>query len=204
MLARASRGASASTSTTRPRRDAARARVRRVTIRAGKDELDELDGVRLDYEPDSGAHGLGRTMKIHRGRRVLDFEAARKFVWFLALRSQEEYEDWAHNSRRGAVFIPREPEEAYADAWRGWDDWLGLTVNFETARAWARRQGFTSQKDWWARTSELPHRIPERPGFYYRGRGWKGYADFLGLEEGSDDEDGSRTEDEDDASPDER
>jgi len=206
MLARASRGASASTSTTRPRRDAARARVRRVTIRAGKEELDELDGVRLDYEPDSGAHGLGRTMKIHRGRRVLDFEPARKFVWFLALRSKEEYEDWALNSRRGAVFIPRQPEEAYADAWRGWDDWLGLTVNFETARAWARRQGFTSQKDWWARTSELPHRIPERPGFYYRGRGWKGYADFLGLEEGSDDEDESRTddEDEDDASPDER
>jgi len=174
-----------------------------VTFRAGKDELDDLDGVRLDYEPDSGAHGLGRTMKIHRGRRVLDFEPARKFVWFLALRSKEEYEDWALNSRRGAVFIPREPEEAYADAWRGWDDWLGLTVNFETARAWARRQGFKSQKDWWARTSELPHRIPERPGFYYRGRGWKGYADFLGLEEGSDDGDESWTEDEDEASSDE-
>jgi len=203
MFARASRGASASTSTTRPRRNAARARTRRVTFRAGKDELDDLDGVRLDYEPDSGAHGLGRTMKIHRGRRVLDFEPARKFVWFLALRSKEEYEDWALNSRRGAVFIPREPEEAYADAWRGWDDWLGLTVNFETARAWARRQGFKSQKDWWARTSELPHRIPERPGFYYRGRGWKGYADFLGLEEGSDDGDASWTEDEDEASSDE-
>ena len=69
-----------------------------------------------------------------------------------------------------------------------------LTVDFETARAWARGQGFESQKDWWARTSQLPHRIPERPGFYYRGRGWKGYADFLGLEEGSDDGDEPRTD----------
>ncbi len=171
------------------------ARGRRVAIRSGKDELDDarLDDVRLDHEPDSGAHGLGRR-KIHRGRRVLEFEPARKFVWFLALRSKEEYEDWAYNNRRGAVFIPREPEEAYADAWRGWEDWLGLTVDFETARAWARGQGFESQKDWWARTSQLPHRIPERPGFYYRGRGWKGYADFLGLEEGSDDGDEPRTD----------
>lgn len=103
------------------------ARGRRVAIRSGKDELDDarLDDVRLDHEPDSGAHGLGRR-KIHRGRRVLEFEPARKFVWFLALRSKEEYEDWAYNNRRGAVFIPREPEEAYADAWRGWEDWLGF------------------------------------------------------------------------------
>ena len=42
--------------------------------------------------------------------------------------------------------------------------------------------------------ARLPHRIPERPGFYYRGRGWKGYADFLGLEEGSDDGDEPRTD----------
>lgn len=140
---------------------------------------------RLDHEPDSafGAHGLG-AKKIWRGRRVLAFAPARKFVWHLHLRNRDEWDDWKYNSRRGCVFIPREPDEAYAlDGWAGWDDWLGITVDFETARAWARQQGFKSQQDWWARTSELPHRIPERPGQLYRDVGWKGYADFLGIEE---------------------
>lgn len=143
------------------------------------------DWKRLDHEPDSafGEHGLG-AKKVWRGRRVLAFEPARKFVWHLHLRNREEWDDWKYNSRRGAVFIPREPDEAYAvDGWAGWDDWLGITVDFETARAWAREQGFKSQQDWWAKTSALPHRIPERPGQVYRDAGWRGYADFLGIEE---------------------
>ena len=77
---------------------------------------------RLGHEPDSklGAHGLGTKLN-HRGRRVLSYEPARKFVWHLCLRSEEDFRDWATNSRRGAVFIPRDPDVAYAG--KGWVDW---------------------------------------------------------------------------------
>jgi hypothetical protein len=77
---------------------------------------------RLGHEPDSklGAHGLGTKLN-HRGRRVLSYEPARKFVWHLCLRSEEDFRDWAVNSRRGAVFIPRDPDVAYAG--KGWVDW---------------------------------------------------------------------------------
>ena len=86
------------------------------------------------------------------------------------------------------MFVPRDPAAAYADdGWCGWDDWLGLTVDFETARAWAREQGFKSQQDWWSKTAALPHRIPERPGQFYRNKGWSGYTDFLGLVDASED-----------------
>jgi len=177
----------------------ARARDRSQTVsRAGSDASSSSSSsssssndvrLRLDPEPDSalGAHGLG-THKIHRGRRILAFEPARKFVWFLALRDEDEWRDWCANSRRGAVFVPRDPAAAYADdGWCGWDDWLGLTVDFETARAWAREQGFKSQQDWWSKTAALPHRIPERPGQFYRNKGWSGYTDFLGLVDASED-----------------
>ena len=34
----------------------------------------------------------------------------------------------AYNSRKGATFIPREPEEVYKDqGWVCWDDFLGAT-----------------------------------------------------------------------------
>lgn len=77
---------------------------------------------RLGHEADSklGAHGLGTKLN-HRGRRVLSYEPARKFVWHLCLRSEEDFRDWAVNSRRGAVFIPRDPDVAYAG--KGWVDW---------------------------------------------------------------------------------
>lgn len=177
----------------------ARDRSRRAAVpRAGSDASSSSSSssndvrLRLDPEPDSalGAHGLG-THKIHRGRRILAFEPARKFVWFLALRDEEEWRDWCANSRRGAVFIPRDPAAAYADdGWCGWDDWLGLTVDFETARAWAREQGFESQQDWWSKTAALPHRIPERPAQFFRNKGWSGYVDFLGLDAEDDDNEG--------------
>ena len=177
----------------------ARDRSRRAAVpRAGSDASSSSSSssndvrLRLDPEPDSalGAHGLG-THKIHRGRRILAFEPARKFVWFLALRDEEEWRDWCANSRRGAVFIPRDPAAAYADdGWCGWDDWLGLTVDFETARAWAREQGFESQQDWWSKTAALPHRIPERPAQFFRNKGRSGYVDFLGLDAEDDDNEG--------------
>ena len=177
------------------------------------------------------------TKLLHRGRRVLSYEPARKFVWHLCLRSEDDFRDWAVNSRRGAVFIPRDPEVAYADrGWVGWEvrssgtvanananananasqfatiddvarcrtltsdwfvrlvvqDFLGAPVDFETCRAYARSLKLTSQHDWWelarrdGEAGGLPHRIPARPGQYYRDKGWQGYADFLGIPERED------------------
>lgn len=86
----------------------------------------------------TGTAGLGKRFSIN-GRRVLDYEAAREFVWHLYLESEEEWRDWACNSRRGATFIPRDPIAAYADrGWVSWDEWLGLPLPFEDARAYAR------------------------------------------------------------------
>jgi hypothetical protein len=37
--------------------------------------------------------------------------------------NEEEWNDWALNSRRGATFIPRDPKAAYAQ--HGWVCWVG-------------------------------------------------------------------------------
>lgn len=78
----------------------------------------------------------------------------------------------------------------YEEDWRGWDDFLGVTLPFEDARAVVRsvcpELGVKSQEDWWKlveqRASLLAElRVPVQPHIYYRAT-WQGYDDWLGAE----------------------
>lgn len=44
----------------------------------------------------------------------------------MAAYAEEEWLDWAHNYRRGATFIPRDPVTAYAE--HGWVSWVGIRL----------------------------------------------------------------------------
>ena len=65
---------------------------------------------------------MGKKFRNKNGRRILDYDSGREFVWHLYLSSEDEWWDWAHNARRGATFIPRDPVAAYAD--HGWVSWV--------------------------------------------------------------------------------
>src|SRR5919204_3105361 len=56
--------------------------------------------------------------------------------------------------------------------------------SFEDARAVARALGFRHRKQWerWAATAQRPADIPAQPRLAYQGRGWSGWADWLGAE----------------------
>ena len=56
--------------------------------------------------------------------------------------------------------------------------------SFEDARALARGLGFRHRKQWerWAATAQRPADIPAQPRLAYQGRGWSGWADWLGAE----------------------
>ena len=86
-----------------------------------------------------GTIGMGKKFTVN-GRRVLDYEAGREWVWQnLHLSNEDEWQDWTLNSRRGLPFIPRDPAAAYAEhGWTSWDEWLGVPLPFEDARAYAR------------------------------------------------------------------
>jgi hypothetical protein len=54
---------------------------------------------------------------------------------------------------------------------------------FLKARAFARKLGFKSVKQWqaWARSKRRPKNIPSSPYDIYANDGWKGWSDFLGT-----------------------
>jgi len=136
-----------------------------------------------------GKNKLGKKLE-HRSRLILEYEVARQFVWTLGLYDANDWHDWAKDRRRGCVFIPRDPWNAYKD--RGWvdmDDWLGRPLPFEEAREKARKfakeRRIRTQAEWWAAVDSrtTPGRVPVRPGMYYRDDGWIGYDDWLGVAE---------------------
>jgi len=87
--------------------------------------------------------------------------------------------------RRGCVFIPRDPWNAYAGiGWRGFDDWLGRPYAFEKARekarSFAKSRRISTQAEWWESVSArtIPGRVPERPSVFYKDQ-WISWDDWL-------------------------
>ena len=134
-----------------------------------------------------GKYNLGKK-RMYKTRLILEFEPAREFVWNLGLYDKEDWHDWALNRRRGCVFIPREPWNAYPKEWKSMNDRLGRLYEFkeskEVTRAWAKRRKVCTRTQWLAAVDakQTPSRVPTRPALYYRDRGWKNYDDFLGVD----------------------
>jgi hypothetical protein len=87
--------------------------------------------------------------------------------------------------------IPASPEAVYAKSgWISWFDWLGSgriyqhnKSNFKKARAFVRKLGLKSSKEWtkYARSGKRPIDIPAHPQRIYADSGWAGMADWLGT-----------------------
>ena len=114
------------------------------------------------------------------------FEEAREYARKLELKSQKEWRAYSRSNRRPKD-IPAAPDRTYSDAgWKGFADFLGAGQriggwrSFEDARAFARKLGFKSQKEWKA-LGQRPNDIPMAPKEVYADAGWKGWADFLGT-----------------------
>jgi hypothetical protein len=139
----------------------------------------------------NGALGPGR-------RAWRPFEAARTFARGLRLASEREWRAFASGELPGRELpadIPASPHVVYASEWGGYDDWLGAERprrrfrSFERARELARSLGLRDRAEWdaWARGAlkalgARPTDVPADPDRAYRGRGWRGFEDWLGLD----------------------
>ncbi|MDA8909055.1 hypothetical protein N9I65_02650, partial [bacterium] len=120
------------------------------------------------------------------------FEEAREFAQSLKLSSQKEWQAFIKTSKMPED-IPADPRGSYQNkGWKGFGDWLGTGRvadqfkkyrPFEEAREFARSSNLRSQKEWRAftKTGEMPEDIPAKPDNTYRGKGWKGFGDWLGT-----------------------
>ena len=78
------------------------------------------------------------------------------------------------------------------DGWQGWGHWLGngnlrsmgkIFQGFESALAVARSLGMKNRSDWqaWSKSGARPVDMPSAPNRTYKGRGWQGWAHWLGT-----------------------
>jgi superfamily II DNA or RNA helicase len=89
--------------------------------------------------------------------------------------------------------IPAVPSLAYKrEGWVDWTDWVSAGWRpFAEARAWTRALGLQRKREWFdycvGRTSETrtkpvkPSDIPSAPNSVYKGVGWDGWGDWLGV-----------------------
>jgi hypothetical protein len=121
-------------------------------------------------------------------RAVLPFEEVRRCIQAAGFDSRAEWDEWVAEGKKSPFlgpYVPSRPDLMYEEEWRGWDDFLGILLDFQEARKVARLIGLKSQLDWYKFVDEDPVRLralrlPALPMVYY-GRAWQGYDDWLGL-----------------------
>jgi superfamily II DNA or RNA helicase len=130
------------------------------------------------------------------------FDDARAFARRLGLTSQNDWNRYCKGELpekgRRPEDIPADPTGTYkTKGWQGWGDWLGtgnVAVHkrgfrpFEEARNFVRKLGLQSREDWktycsggYPNEPMLPKDIPVDPPKPYKGKGWKGWGDWLGT-----------------------
>jgi superfamily II DNA or RNA helicase len=120
----------------------------------------------------------------------LPFEEAKNIARAFGLQS---YTEWRHFSKtkEKPLNIPANPYDVYKkEGWISWGDWLGTDIiatkyfefiSYEEARDYARSHKFKKMTDWSKLKKERPSNIPASPQMVYLNNGWKGWEDFLGL-----------------------
>ncbi len=124
-------------------------------------------------------------------REYLPFEEAREFARSLILKNLREWKKYSKSGQRPR-YISSAPDLTYkGKGWKGWGDFLGTgnvaTFNkkirpFEEAREFVRSLGIKNWESWreYSKSGQKPHDIPSVPNRTYKGKGWKGWGDFLG------------------------
>ena len=123
----------------------------------------------------------------------LPFKEAREYVRTLGLKTQSDWQKYYHGNIEGIQKpenIPWNPQEIYADNWKGIKDWLGTEWReFKEAREFVRNLGLNGSVEWRLYCkSELngydskPMDIPTDPKRVYEDSGWIDISDWLGTE----------------------
>jgi hypothetical protein len=149
---------------------------------------------------------LGNAVVAEADKIYEPFLDARKFARGLGLRGAKDWFDFVAGklSEKGALpdNIPSFPYRTYKNkGWRSWQDWLRPALppthlrcyrDYQAAKRFARSLHLKSAKEWLRyRQGELfnlpplPEDIPSSPDRVYRGKGWRGWATWLG--DGNDD-----------------
>ncbi|KAL3816831.1 hypothetical protein ACHAXA_005109 [Cyclostephanos tholiformis] len=132
---------------------------------------------------DVGASSSSSTSSRNSGRRLFSFVEARRIARGHGFDSREEFVEY---SCPGAYQLPKDADVVWAEEWRGWDDFLGVTLSFEHGRDVARALDGICTEDSYLdyinggtiSDDDVASRLPYRPDLKYKDE-WLGWDDFL-------------------------
>lgn len=126
-----------------------------------------------------------------RGIKYRSFEAARKFVHSLKLKSMNEYRKYCKSGKKPED-VPSAPNTVYKnDGWVSFGDWVGTGRiadqykefrPFEDTREFVRSLNLKSDAEWkqYCKSGKKPNDIPAAPQQVYK-KEYKGLGDWLGT-----------------------
>ena len=135
---------------------------------------------------------LGSNKKSTKNIIWMPFDKARNFVHKLNLKSEKEWKLYCKSGYKPNN-IPYDPKKVYKnDGYINFGDWLGSGnmasgrisyLTYDEARIIVESLKIRSTNDWKeiVKSGKLPINIPKAPHYYYKGKGWTSYGDWLGT-----------------------
>ena len=170
----------------------------RVFVKSGKLPLDIPRDPPTVYKKEwkGWADWLRAGKKLEYKSKFLKFNDARTFVRSLKLKGQKDWNENYVKSGNKPDNIPASPQSVYKKEWKGWADWVGsgrisnrnrVYRDFESAKKFVIPLKLASYTEWieYRKSDKRPLDIPSMPERVYKGKGWRGYGDFLGTGRGS-------------------
>ena len=116
-------------------------------------------------------------------RGLYSFAEARKIARGHGFSTKGEFLDY---DCPGAYQLPKNPHEVWKEDWQGWENFLGITLDFEEGRKVAMSlQGIDTEEKYLALFKEkklndddIASRLPFRPDLKYKEQ-WVSWDDFL-------------------------
>ena len=127
------------------------------------------------------------TTKNATKRPLYSFTDARRMARTYQFSTKEEFLDY---DCPGAYQLPKNPDQVWEQEWKGWEDWLGVRLEFDTARTTARALKLQSATDYMELIAsntlddnDDASRLPYQPDKIYK-KEWISWEDWLGTHVG--------------------
>lgn len=130
------------------------------------------------------------TNRLRKGEAYWPYKKAREFIHALNFKNESEWREYSKSEAKPRQ-IPASPANVYKE-WVGAADWIGRSnpakgykdwLPYEDARAIVHALGLKNTKQWreYKNSSEFDLSLPRNPPGAYKGKGWKGFGDWLGT-----------------------
>jgi superfamily II DNA or RNA helicase len=122
----------------------------------------------------------------------VDFKTAKKYALKLNLKSGKEWKEYIRLNKDLEINLPATAERVYSKkGWKSWGDFLGYEdkyreiVSLDMAKEILKEINIKDINHWrsYTKSSSFDERLPRDPHTYYKGKGWKGFRDFIGKED---------------------